>query len=161
MVQTMVGSASMISRMRSSALFRSSISQVNPYHLIIFPRSSRSGMARIRNQRYCPSVPRRRASVWKGFPAAMAEGHFSFKRSSGWNTFSHPRPRPSSKERPVYSRKFRFRKSAEPSGDFRQIIVGIVSMISRRRSSITSAASSASLWFVLAPFWLMNSAIAI
>src|SRR5260370_200835 len=82
----------------------------------------------------------------------MPAGHFSIKRSSGWNAFIHPQPIPSSKERPVYSRKCLLRKSAEPSGNLRQTIGGIVSMMSRRRSSMTLVASSASLWFALAPF---------
>src|SRR6202022_519138 len=40
----------------SSALFRSSMSVVDPYHLTTFPISSRSGTARIRNQWYAPSA---------------------------------------------------------------------------------------------------------
>src|SRR6266513_74888 len=48
--------------------------------------------------------------------------------------FIQPHPSPSSKERPVYSRKCWLRKSAEPSGNLRQTIAGMASMMSCRRS---------------------------
>src|SRR6266404_572352 len=145
----------MMSRTRSSALFRSSMSVLVPYHLTTFLCLSRSGTARIRNQRYCPSARRRRASFSKGSPAAKAARHSSFRRSSGWNAFIHPQPSPSSKERPVYSRKCWLRKSAEPSGNLRQIIAGIASMMNRRRSSIAFDALSAPMLRVLDTVWLM------
>lgn len=56
-------------------------------------------------------------------------------------------------ERPVYSRKFRLKKSAEPSGNLRQTIAGIVSMTSRRRSSIVFDSLSASRLWLLALVW--------
>src|SRR5882757_8627094 len=145
----------MISRTQSSALFKSSMSLDVPYHLTTLLCSSSSGTARIRNQRYCPSARRRRASFAKGFPPAKAARHSSIKRSSGWNAFIQPQPRPCSRERPVYSRKVWLRKSAEPSGNLLQTIVGIVSIMSRRRSSITLDASTASLPRLLVPVWLM------
>ena len=39
----------------SSAHLRSSMSVTNPYHLMMFPSSSRSGTLRSKCQRYCPS----------------------------------------------------------------------------------------------------------
>src|SRR2546421_35634 len=51
-----------------------------PYHLTTFPRSSRSGTARSRNQRYAPSARLRRASLSKGSPPAKAARHSSLRR---------------------------------------------------------------------------------
>src|SRR5260370_8993604 len=42
-------------RRASSARLRSSMSVVTPYHLTMFPSSSRSGTPRSNCQRYCPS----------------------------------------------------------------------------------------------------------
>src|SRR5580698_1877117 len=55
----------------------------------------------------------------------------------------------------MLTRNCPLRKSAEPSGNLRQTIVGIVSIKSRRRSSKTFEVWSASLCCVLAPVWLM------
>ena len=46
----------------SSARLRSSMSVVTPYHLTMFPSSSRSGTPRSNCQRYCPSARRERTS---------------------------------------------------------------------------------------------------
>src|SRR5258706_8090 len=48
---------SSLCRSASSASLRSSISVLVPYHLTIFPCSSRSGTVRTRNQRYCLNLP--------------------------------------------------------------------------------------------------------
>src|SRR5580700_447943 len=50
-----------LARSASSARFWSSMSVSVPYHLTMFPNSSRSGWARLRNQRYSPSARRTRS----------------------------------------------------------------------------------------------------
>src|ERR1041385_4091622 len=101
------------------------------------PASSRNGSARMRNQRYTPSLRRRRASISSGSPEINIRFHLSIKggKSSGWNAACQPQPCDSSGERPVYSCQFLFRNSFVPSGRLHQANVGIVSITCRNCSS--------------------------
>src|SRR5580692_7320876 len=64
-------------RRDSSARLRSSMSVPVPYHLTIFPVSSRSGTLRCRNQWYSPSARLTRDSATKASPDASAARHLS------------------------------------------------------------------------------------
>ena len=64
----------------SSACFRSSMSVAVVYHRMMAPRSSRNGLERIRNQRYCPSFRSSRASA----------SHQAPLESARWRTSSTP-----------------------------------------------------------------------
>src|SRR5688572_17700524 len=105
-----------------------------PYHLKILPRTSRSGTARTRNQRYTPSARRKRTSLSKGTHEFNDARHLSRcrARSSGWTAFCQPDPAVSPAEKPEYSHQLRLTKSMEPSGRAVHAMVGIVSTTSRR-----------------------------
>ena len=78
----------------ASARLRSSMSVVVPYQCTRCPRSSRTGTARKRHQRYAPSTRRRRASASPGSPEARScdQVSISVPRSSGWIGACHPQP---------------------------------------------------------------------
>src|ERR1700719_3170082 len=59
----------------ASAHLRSSMSVFVPYHLTMFPVSSKSGSTRNKNQRYTPSKRRKRASHSPGSPDASSVCH--------------------------------------------------------------------------------------
>src|SRR5258708_6307848 len=97
----------------SSARLRSSMSIPVPYHLTIFPVSSRSGTLRCRNQRYSPSDRLTRDSATKGSPDASAARHLSTNpsTSSGCIAAVQRQSRKSVLGRPPYSSQPRLTES--------------------------------------------------
>jgi hypothetical protein len=67
---------------------------LTPYHMAIFPVSSRNGSKRIRNQRKSPSWWRMRASMSPASPEINSCRHFCINdgKSSGWIATCQPQP---------------------------------------------------------------------
>ena len=77
-------------RILCSACLRSSISVPVAYQRMIFPLSSRNGLYRTKNQRYCPSLRRARSSASNGSPceSAFRGASRSVSTSSGWKSLA-------------------------------------------------------------------------
>src|SRR5437660_1332469 len=120
-------------RSRARAPCSASMSVLVPYQRTTAPLGSRSGIARVRNQRNAPSARRSRNSISNGSPVAIETRHalIASARSSGWCTARQPQPAASSGVWPVYSYQRALYQSIQPSGSADHIICGTASAITR------------------------------
>src|ERR1700757_2360646 len=127
----------------------------------MFPLSSRSGHFRCRNQRYCPSAPRTRASTSRGTPLLreLRQSATSLSTSSGCITSVQCQPCTSFSPTPRYSSQRLLKKSRKPSGRAVWINVGAVSMISRSSLMLHPPLLSVGLSFMWNSIYLSASTI--
>jgi hypothetical protein len=121
-------------RSLSSACLRSSMSVLVPYHLTMWPDSSRTAIFWCNIHRYSPSARRTRASNPSGSPLARHARHLatSAATSSRCTADVHCQPSSSSNRSPTNSSQRWLKKSRYPSGRPIWISAGRESMSARK-----------------------------